>query len=151
VAGTAAPPLHRLSEDEHERLLDAIRATRPDILLAALGQPKGEFWIARNLERLNVPVCVQVGATLDFIAGRVRRAPLRLQKLGLEWAYRIWLEPRRLFPRYTRNAWFLLRMVARDLTTGDDGRWPVPVEAPDVTDLERPERNAGNPSTRSIA
>jgi N-acetylglucosaminyldiphosphoundecaprenol N-acetyl-beta-D-mannosaminyltransferase len=151
VAGTAAPPLHRLSEDEHERLLAEIRATRPDILLAALGQPKGEFWIARNLERLNVPVCVQVGATLDFIAGRVRRAPLRLQKLGLEWAYRIWLEPRRLFPRYTRNAWFLLRMLARDLTPGGGGRGPVPVEATDVADLNRPERSAENPSTRSLA
>src|SRR5262249_59669733 len=64
---------------------------------------------------LRVPVCVQIGASLDFVAGRVRRAPRHLQRLGLEWAYRMWLEPARLAPRYARNALFLLSMVARDL------------------------------------
>jgi hypothetical protein len=77
--------------------------------------PKGEIWIAANYERLGVPLCVNLGAGLDFAAGRIRRAPRRLQKLGLEWAYRMCLEPSRLAPRYARNAWFLMSMVAHDL------------------------------------
>ena len=56
---------------------------RPDILFVAFGQPKGEFWIADHLQALGVPVCVQVGASLDFVAGQVRRAPRVLQRLGL--------------------------------------------------------------------
>ena len=53
--------------------------------------------------------------SLDFAAGRVQRAPKWLQKVGLEWAFRMWLEPKRLVPRYTQNALFLFRMVGRDL------------------------------------
>ena len=69
----------------------------------------------RHLAELGVPVSVQVGASLDFAAGRVRRAPRWMQKAGLEWAFRLGLEPTRLFMRYARNAWFIARMVARDL------------------------------------
>jgi N-acetylglucosaminyldiphosphoundecaprenol N-acetyl-beta-D-mannosaminyltransferase len=118
IVGTESPPFREISAEEHAALLDQIRALRPDLLFVAFGQPKGEFWIARHFQSLGVPVCVQVGASLDFIAGRVRRAPRRLQELGLEWAYRMWLEPFRLGPRYARNAWFLLNMVARDLMQG---------------------------------
>jgi N-acetylglucosaminyldiphosphoundecaprenol N-acetyl-beta-D-mannosaminyltransferase len=118
IVGTECPPFRKLSAEEHAALLDRIRAARPDLLFVAFGQPKGESWIAEHLQELEVPVCVQVGASLDFIAGRVRRAPRRLQRLGLEWAYRMWLEPSRLAPRYARNARFLLSMVARDLIQG---------------------------------
>jgi N-acetylglucosaminyldiphosphoundecaprenol N-acetyl-beta-D-mannosaminyltransferase len=115
IVGTEAPPFRALSADEDAALRDRIRAARPDLLFVAFGQPKGEFWIARHFRSLGIPVCVQVGASFDFIAGRVRRAPRRLQKIGLEWAYRMYLEPSRLAPRYARNAWFLLSMVTHDL------------------------------------
>jgi N-acetylglucosaminyldiphosphoundecaprenol N-acetyl-beta-D-mannosaminyltransferase len=115
IVGTESPPFRALSAEEHAALLDRIRMARPDLLFVAFGQPKGETWIAEHLQTLGVPVCVQVGASLDFVSGRIRRAPRRLRKLGLEWAYRLWLEPSRLGPRYARNAWFLLNMVARDL------------------------------------
>jgi N-acetylglucosaminyldiphosphoundecaprenol N-acetyl-beta-D-mannosaminyltransferase len=115
IAGTASPPFRELNTEEHAELLDRVRAARPDLLFVAFGQPKGELWIARHFQSLSIPVCVQIGASLDFVAGRVRRAPLHLQRLGLEWAYRMWLEPSRLAPRYARNALFLLSMVARDL------------------------------------
>jgi len=69
----------------------------------------------RHLAELGVPVSVQVGASLDFAAGRVHCAPRWMQKAGLEWAFRLGLEPTRLFTRYTRNAWFIAGMVARDL------------------------------------
>ena len=126
IAGTASPPFGEISAEEHAALLDQIRAARPDLLFVAFGQPKGEFWIARHFQSLGVPVCVQVGASLDFIAGRVRRAPRRLQALGLEWAYRMWLEPFRLGPRYARNAWFLLSMVAHGLMQGIGDHLPRP-------------------------
>ena len=115
VAGTASPPHRALDDGEHERLLSQIREARPHLLFVAYGQPKGELWIARHLESLEVPVCVQVGASLDFIAGRVRRAPRWVQRIGMEWAYRLSLEPRRLGPRYVSNAAFLARAVIGDL------------------------------------
>jgi N-acetylglucosaminyldiphosphoundecaprenol N-acetyl-beta-D-mannosaminyltransferase len=124
IVGTESPPFRTLTDDEQVEMLARIRAARPHLLFVAFGQPKGESWIADNLEALEVPVCVQVGASLDFVAGRIRRAPRRLQQLGLEWAYRMWLEPSRLAPRYTRNALFLLNMVARDLVQGIGDRLP---------------------------
>ena len=114
VAGTESPLPHKLSHEEHERLLARIRSARPDIVFVAFGQPKGELWIAEHRHALGAPVCVQVGASLDFIAGQVRRAPRRLRKIGLEWAYRMWLEPARLAPRYARNARFILGVMAHD-------------------------------------
>lgn len=114
IVGIETPPFHDPSPDEHEALLGRIRQAEPDLLFVAYGQPKGEFWIARNLETLGVPVAVQVGATLDFVAGRVNRAPKHIQRIGMEWAYRIWTEPRRLAPRYAKNAGFIVKMLARD-------------------------------------
>jgi N-acetylglucosaminyldiphosphoundecaprenol N-acetyl-beta-D-mannosaminyltransferase len=85
-----------------------------------------------------VPVSVQVGASLDFAAGRVRRAPRWMQKAGLEWAFRLGLEPRRLLPRYACNAWFLARMAARDLRQAAGGRRTSPATA--TADAAHPRR-----------
>ncbi len=114
IAGTSCPEPADLVEPGVDSLIEKIRAAQPDILLVALGQPKGEFWLARNLQRLGVPVAAQVGATLDFVAGRVRRAPLIFQKTGMEWAYRIYTDPLRLGPRYWKNARFLATRVLGD-------------------------------------
>jgi N-acetylglucosaminyldiphosphoundecaprenol N-acetyl-beta-D-mannosaminyltransferase len=114
VVGTECPPFRALTDDEQDALITRIRSTQPDILFVAFGQPKGERWIDRHIVELGVPVTVQVGASLDFAAGRVRRAPRWMQKAGLEWAFRLGLEPIRLFRRYARNAWFIARMVIRD-------------------------------------
>jgi N-acetylglucosaminyldiphosphoundecaprenol N-acetyl-beta-D-mannosaminyltransferase len=115
IAGTASPPFRELSEYEHNALVALIREARADILLTAFTMPNGEKWLAANLGLLGVPVGVNVGAAMDFAAGRFNRAPRWIQKAGLEWAFRLWLEPRRLFGRYARNAWFCLRMVCRDV------------------------------------
>jgi N-acetylglucosaminyldiphosphoundecaprenol N-acetyl-beta-D-mannosaminyltransferase len=111
IAGVECPPFRQLSADEETQQIDRIRAARPDILFVAFGQPKGEFWIVERLERLGVPVSVQVGASLDFVAGRVRRSPNWMRKTGLEWFYRLAQEPRRLARRYLDNILFLLRAV----------------------------------------
>jgi N-acetylglucosaminyldiphosphoundecaprenol N-acetyl-beta-D-mannosaminyltransferase len=77
--------------------------------------------LAANYESLGVPVLANIGAAIDFDAGRVRRAPRWMQKCGLEWAFRLWLEPRRLFGRYFRNACFVVRMVVQDLLRAASG------------------------------
>ena len=100
LAGHYAPPICPLEEMDHEALACRIRAAEPDILLISFGCPKQERWIARNYRTLGVPVCLGLGATIDFLAGRVRRAPAWMQRSGLEWIYRLMQEPRRLFRRY---------------------------------------------------
>jgi N-acetylglucosaminyldiphosphoundecaprenol N-acetyl-beta-D-mannosaminyltransferase len=111
VVGVECPPFRELSAEEDREQVERIRAARPDILFVALSQPKGEFWIADHVHRLGVPVAVQVGATLDFVAGRVRRSPVWMRKTGLEWFFRMAQEPRRLARRYLDNALFLIRAV----------------------------------------
>ena len=101
VVGTACPTLQELTEGDEKALIARINATRPDILLVAFGQPKGERRIHRHLHELGVPISIQVGASLDFAAGMIKRAPRWMQKSGLEWAFRLSLEPKRLFWRYT--------------------------------------------------
>jgi N-acetylglucosaminyldiphosphoundecaprenol N-acetyl-beta-D-mannosaminyltransferase len=109
VVGVESPPFRPLSAEEHEAMIERVRAARPEILLVAFCQPKGGRWIFANYRTLGVPICVQVGASLDFAAGKVNRAPRWLQIIGLEWAYRMALEPRRLAGRYLDNAVFMLR------------------------------------------
>lgn len=80
--------------DENEIIEDISRA-QPHILLVALGVPKQEKWLSRNLKRLQVPVCIGVGGTLDVMAGTVKRAPLWMQQANLEWLYRLLKQPQR--------------------------------------------------------
>ena len=115
IVGFESPPFRDLNVDEQNALAARIRAARPDLLFTAFTQPRGELWVAANCDALGVPVMANVGAAIDFAAGRVRRAPRWLQKCGLEWAFRLGIEPRRLVRRYAQNAWFIVRMVARDL------------------------------------
>lgn len=116
VAGCCAPPFRPLSEQEHQSLLGEIRSTKPDILLVAFGQPKGERWIYDNYRALDVPLSIQLGASFDFLAGTARRAPRYVQAVGCEWLYRSLSEPRRLGPRYARNIAFLMRRLLCDAT-----------------------------------
>lgn len=117
IVGVEAPMLNELSLEDHQDLIARIRRARPDLLLAALGQPKGELWLAENCQALGVPACVQLGASFDFVAGRASRAPKWVQRIGAEWLYRTWCEPRRMIPRYFHNAVFLMRAIARDMTS----------------------------------
>lgn len=113
IAGVEAPPFRPLSDDEEEALVDRILTARADCLLVAFGQPKGELWIHKHYRRLGVPVCIQLGATFDFVAGTARRAPRFFQRTGTEWAFRMLHDPRRLVPRYADNAAWLLRRAMR--------------------------------------
>ena len=97
-------------EDQSAKIIEIINSTRSDILLVAMGNPKQEQWIARHLDRLNVPVCIGVGALFDYLSGRVTRAPRWMLDLGLEWVFRLLLEPERMWKRYLiGNLKFILR------------------------------------------
>ncbi|MDQ6771479.1 MAG: WecB/TagA/CpsF family glycosyltransferase [Candidatus Dormibacteraeota bacterium] len=76
-----------------EESLRRIAAAGPDLLLVAYGHPRQELWVERNRARIQVPVAVGVGGAFDFIAGRVRRAPLAVQRLHVEWLWRLGAEP----------------------------------------------------------
>lgn len=115
IAGTECPPFRKLDDAEHESLCQRIRDCKPDILLVAFGQPKGEVWIDENLDALNVPVAIQLGASFDFVAGTAKRAPRLFQKTGMEWFYRMLTDPNRLVPRYAGNALFLAKTMLKDL------------------------------------
>lgn len=95
-------------------VLEAINASQAELLLVAMGAPRQEKWIARHREVLHPRVCVGVGNLFSWISGVQRRAPRWIQRLHLEWVWRIFLEPRRLFKRYVlQDAPFLIGLVAR--------------------------------------
>lgn len=115
IAGLEAPDFRTITDTEEHALLERIRASRPDIVYVALGQPKGEMWIAQHFQQIGAPATVQLGASFDFVAGGVPRAPRWIQKCSIEWFYRFYQEPRRLGPRYVRNGLFLAKAICRDL------------------------------------
>lgn len=103
--GFYSPPFNKLLEMDHEEITRRIREAKPDLLFVSFGCPKQEKWIAMHYRTLGVPVCVGVGATIDFLAGQVRRAPRWMQRTGTEWIFRLLQEPRRLFARYAKGVW----------------------------------------------
>ena len=114
IAGIESPMLGEMSPGEHQELIERIRCSGADLLMVAFGQPKGELWLAEHCEALGVPVSVQLGASFDFVAGRITRAPRWMQRIGAEWLYRIYHEPRRMIPRYTADAVFLAKSLLAD-------------------------------------
>jgi N-acetylglucosaminyldiphosphoundecaprenol N-acetyl-beta-D-mannosaminyltransferase len=103
IVGCYTPPFRPLNEAEEEALTQQVRAARPDMLWVGLSTPKQEHFMASYLPRLDATLMVGVGAAFDFHAGRVKQAPLWMQRSGLEWFYRLCQEPRRLWRRYLRN------------------------------------------------
>lgn len=82
---------------EEEEIIAEIKEKRPDILLAGMGVPKQEKWISKNLDKLDIPVCMGVGGSFDVLSGRIPRAPLWMQRHGMEWIYRSIKQPNRVF------------------------------------------------------
>lgn len=115
IAGHYSPPFRPLLDMNHEEIAERIRAARADLLLISFGCPKAEKWMAMHYRQLGVPVSIGVGATIDFLAGHVRRAPSWMQRGGLEWFFRLSQEPGRLWRRYVHDfkqvGWPLLAQV----------------------------------------
>ena len=101
IVGTYAPPFgFEKDTTELARIASMIKEAKPDILFVGLGAPKQENWIRDNYKNLGVPVFMGVGVTFEFIAGIVKRAPKWMQSAGLEWLWRLMMEPGRLWKRY---------------------------------------------------
>jgi N-acetylglucosaminyldiphosphoundecaprenol N-acetyl-beta-D-mannosaminyltransferase len=111
IAGRLSPPFRRLTAEEDEKIVDAINRSGSQIVWVGLGAPKQERWMAAHLGRVDANVMIGVGAAFDFLAGTVREAPPLLQRCGLEWAFRLAMEPRRLWRRYLlTNTRFVARI-----------------------------------------
>jgi N-acetylglucosaminyldiphosphoundecaprenol N-acetyl-beta-D-mannosaminyltransferase len=103
VGGTCSPPFRPLTPEEDEQIVAQIKQAAPDVLWVGLGCPKQEIWMYEHRDRLAVPVMIGVGQAFDIHAGKLRQAPLWMREHGLEWFFRICLEPRRLLRRYVVN------------------------------------------------
>ena len=115
VAGHSSPFIdlnpNAAGMEKEAEICRQIKEAQTDILLVGLGNPKQELFVHRNAERLSGMVSIGLGGTFNFLSGRVRRAPRWVQRLGMEWIYRIIQEPRRLFFRYFIDGFFLIAYV----------------------------------------
>jgi len=111
VAGYSAPMIDLDDEIENKIEIARINITEPDILLIALGNPKQELWFNRFKRYLKVPVSMGIGGTFEFIAGMTSRAPEWMQRVGLEWIYRMTQDPKRLVRRYIKGLYTFNRMT----------------------------------------
>jgi N-acetylglucosaminyldiphosphoundecaprenol N-acetyl-beta-D-mannosaminyltransferase len=116
-----APPFRPLTADEDRATVERMRRSGARLMFIGLGCPKQEYWMADHKDRIPA-VLVGVGAAFDFIAGTKKQAPAWLQAAGLEWAFRLATEPRRLWRRYARhNPRFVAFLLAQMLGSGDRG------------------------------
>ena len=111
IAGSYAPPFRELTGEEDKEVVTLINKAQPDFIWIGLGAPKQELFMYEHRERLN-GVMVGVGAGFNFHAGIVKRAPVWMQKMGLEWFYRMMREPR-LWKRYLKTNWKFMWNVRR--------------------------------------
>lgn len=116
IVGTFSPPFRAMGPDEISATNAAINTTEPDIVWVGLSTPKQEVWMAEQRPHLNAKVLIGVGAAFDFHAGMVRQAPRWLQRSGLEWLFRLAIEPRRLGRRYlVNNPSFVASVLLQEL------------------------------------
>ena len=116
IVGTFTPPFRALSEDEEMRLAREVETLQPDFFWVGLSTPKQERFMAQYRGKLSAKVMLGVGAAFDMHSGRTKQAPSWMQRLGLEWLFRLLQEPRRLFKRYAVNnptfVWRVLQQKA---------------------------------------
>ena len=101
IVGTYAPPIgFEKDKNELDKINSMISEVKPDLLIACFGCPKQEKWIYENIGKYDAKVSICAGATVDFLAGNVKRAPRWMSEHGFEWFYRFLQEPKRMFKRY---------------------------------------------------
>jgi N-acetylglucosaminyldiphosphoundecaprenol N-acetyl-beta-D-mannosaminyltransferase len=127
ILGHYSPPMaFENAAAENHAALRAVRAFEPHVLFVCLGAPRAEKWAAAHLHQLPGCVAVCAGAAVDFAAGSKRRAPTVVQRMGLEWAFRLVLEPRRLWRRYLLRDSRFAALAARELWRHHRRRWAAP-------------------------
>ena len=110
IAGMVSPPFRPLTEEEDERELQKMNDAKADIIWIGLGAPKQERYMYEHRGQVN-GVMIGVGAGFDYYAGTIKRAPMWMQKLSLEWLYRLMQDPKRLFRRYLATNFKFLRLT----------------------------------------
>ncbi|MBH8566259.1 WecB/TagA/CpsF family glycosyltransferase [Nostoc sp. CENA67] len=105
----------RQESPENLATLAAIKAYQPHVLMVGMGMPRQEYWILDNLENIHTNAILTSGACMDYVAGAVPTPPRWMGKLGLEWFYRLWSEPKRLWKRYLLEPWFVARLFLREI------------------------------------
>lgn len=114
VAGAWSPPFRPLTPEEDDEVVARINAARPDLVWVGLSTPKQERWMAAHVGRIGAAALLGVGAAFDIHAGSLRQAPRWMQRSGLEWLFRLAVEPRRLWRRYlVNNPRFVAGIVRR--------------------------------------
>jgi len=111
--------------DDHERIVEEIRASGAHMLFVGMPSPFKETWCERHSERLNVPVIMGVGGSFDVLAGYIRRAPRWMQPLGLEWFWRLLMEPRKLLKRYLTTNCEFVWLAGREIVARRLGPTPA--------------------------
>ena len=112
IVGTYAPPFgFEKDKKELKKINNMISEKKPDILIACFGCPKQEKWIYENYQKYDAKVSICAGATVDFLAGNVNRAPRWMSEHGLEWFYRFLQEPKRMFKRYFVDDMKILKLI----------------------------------------
>jgi N-acetylglucosaminyldiphosphoundecaprenol N-acetyl-beta-D-mannosaminyltransferase len=104
IVGTISPPFQPLTEEEDIEIVKEINQQSPHVIWVGLSTPKQEYWMASHIGKINAPVFIGVGAAFDFLAGIKKQAPRWMQRSGLEWLFRLGMEPGRLWRRYLINA-----------------------------------------------
>ncbi len=114
VVGTYAPPMNfENDKKELKKINSMINESKPDLLFVCFGCPKQEKWIYDNINKYNAKVSICAGATVDFLAGNIKRAPKWMSNCGLEWFYRFLHEPKRLFKRYFIDDIKIIKLVRK--------------------------------------
>jgi N-acetylglucosaminyldiphosphoundecaprenol N-acetyl-beta-D-mannosaminyltransferase len=117
IVGAECPPFRPLTSEEETALIEQVRILKPDIIWMGISTPKQDRFMHAYLDRLDTTLMFGVGAAFDFHTGRVKQSPRWMQRLGLEWFYRVCQEPRRLSGRYFRNnPLFIWRLIKEALT-----------------------------------
>lgn len=112
IVGMEAPPFRELTREEDAACVGRINGSGPDIVWVGLGAPKQERWMYAHRECIN-GLMIGVGAGFDFHAGTVKRAPKWVQNIGMEWFYRLYQDPKRLWKRYVSTNWKFLRLMVK--------------------------------------
>ncbi len=117
IVGTYSPPFKELNAEEDAEICAMINTTKADIVWVGLGSPKQDIWMYEHRDKLDAAVLHGVGAAFDFLTGQVKQAPRWMMNAGLEWLFRLFQEPRRLWRRYTitnaKFVYYLLRDTFR--------------------------------------
>ena len=111
IVGVESPPYRSLTPEEDAEVICRIRDMQPDFVWVGIGSPRQERWMQEHVALLDVPVLAGVGAAFDFLSGNKPQAPRWIQRSGLEWLFRLFSEPRRLWRRYIRYPRFVVLAI----------------------------------------